>query len=158
MYFLLLLCIPAIEIWLFVIIGQSIGILTTLLMCLLTAVIGISLARVQGLLTLKNLAMQPHKISSQISNTIVQGGLLLVAGISLLIPGFFSDAIGFMLLIPFIRRKVSEYIEHHFTLPVKGTHAQTPPSPDIIEGDYTVCSDETPPKTENSPWLSKNNS
>jgi len=156
MYILFLLCIPAIEIWLFIIIGESIGILATLLSCLVTAGIGITLVRIQGILTLKDLSLQPQGVQSNLKGTLVQGGLLLISGISLLIPGFFSDTIGFLLLIPPLRRKLSVYIATRFNIPSQTPHNHES-DPIIIEGDYTVHSEDTEASSEKNPWLSNNN-
>lgn len=99
---ILFLVIPLIEISLFIIVGDEIGMLLTLLLCVLTAVLGASLLKQQGL---KTLFAAQNQISSGILplQEIFEGFCLAIAGATLITPGFFTDFIGFMLLIPLVR-------------------------------------------------------
>lgn len=154
MYILLLLCVPAIEIWLFIALGGKIGPLLTIIMCVITAGIGIALVRLQGMLALKDFANQTKSPAT----LMVEGGLLLISGISLLIPGFFSDAIGFTLLIPAVRRMLSANIKNRIK-------PRPPPmGATIIDAEYSVYEEAEEKKNvqhlhsaQDSSWLSKNN-
>lgn len=98
--------IPLLEIGLFIEIGGAIGALATIGLILLTAVIGVSLIRLQGLLTLARIR---EKLDREEIPAIdmVEGLLLLVAAVLLLTPGFFTDALGFLALVPAIRRPLA---------------------------------------------------
>ena len=155
MYIFLLLLVPAIEIWLFISVGQHLGALLTIMLCVVTAGIGLALVRYQGMAALQNLSAQPNKLQTRVAHMMLQGGLLLIAGFCLLIPGFFSDFIGFMLLIPPLREKLSNLMEKRFKLSSKAsiyTHGET-----IIDAEYTVYDEKTPASPKDSPWLSNNN-
>ncbi|WP_025897542.1 FxsA family protein [Kordiimonas gwangyangensis] len=94
---LLILAIPVVELSILIDVGGEIGALQTVLLCLLTAAVGLSIVRAQGLSTLRNL--QGQRIGTQ----IVHAGFLALAGFFLLIPGFMTDFLGALLLIPPLR-------------------------------------------------------
>lgn len=97
--FIIFLVIPLIEISLFVTIGEEIGLFTTLLLCVLTAILGASFLRQQGLKTL--LSAQEHLSRGSVPlQEIFDGFCLAIAGATLITPGFFTDLIGFTLLFP----------------------------------------------------------
>lgn len=108
--FLLFITVPLIELFLFLVIGQRIGILPTFGIILLTGILGAALARSQGLRTLakyrESIAQGrlPHE-------AILDGLLIFVAGALLLTPGFLTDTIGFLLLAPSVRQIVRSRIE-----------------------------------------------
>lgn len=99
---LLLLVVPILEIWLLVVSGQTIGWLLTLLFVILTGVGGAALAKQQGsqVLRLAQLQLQKGQIPGE---AILDGISIFAGGLLLLTPGFFTDAIGFALLIPYTR-------------------------------------------------------
>ncbi|MDF1507011.1 membrane protein FxsA [Robertmurraya sp. DFI.2.37] len=99
---LLLLIIPAGEIFVLLLSGRIIGVWTTLSIIILTGVIGAYLAKRQGLEALRRaqLDMQYGRVPGE---AIVDGMCILVGGVLLLTPGFITDAIGFLLLIPLTR-------------------------------------------------------
>lgn len=99
---LLFILMPIIEMWLLITIGSYIGALSTILLVLLTALIGIGLLRAQGFTTLwrGKEKLQQGKIPAQ---EIMEGIVLAVSGALLLTPGFVTDAIGLMGLLPFTR-------------------------------------------------------
>ncbi|MEX1147323.1 MAG: FxsA family protein [Sphingomonadales bacterium] len=99
---LALLALPFIEITLFIEAGRAVGIMATLALTILTAVGGIAIVRHQGLNNLRRMRAATEKGEPPIAE-MVHGVLLLVAGLFLLIPGFFTDAAGALLLIPPIR-------------------------------------------------------
>ena len=93
------LLIPVIEIYLLIQVGQVIGAGWTVLMVVLTAVIGVWLLKIQGLSTLTR-AQQRLQENQLPAREILEGMALVVAGAFLLTPGFFTDGIGFLLLFP----------------------------------------------------------
>ena len=145
--FALFLIIPIVEIYLLIAVGQVIGTLPTVSMVVFTAVLGVWLLRIQGFATLRN-----------VQNTMAQGGIpaiemvegaiLLVAGALLLTPGFFTDSIGFLCLIPPLRRVFATLLfQRLFGIPFTRTrsndddHFNSPRSrhshrPDVIEGEF----------------------
>ncbi len=100
---LLFLVIPLLEIYLLIKAGSVIGALPTVALVVFTAVLGAFLLRLQGLSTLNRIrtSLMQGKVPAM---EILEGAALLVAGGLLLTPGFFTDAIGFLLLIPPLRR------------------------------------------------------
>ena len=108
-FFVLFLVIPIIEIYLLIKVGEQIGALLTIFFVVLTAVIGAGLLRQQGLSTLarfqKNLSN--GKIPAQ---ELVEGILLAVGGALLMTPGFVTDTMGFLCLLPFRRKYIADNI------------------------------------------------
>lgn len=98
---LVLLCVPMIEIALFIVLGDVLGLGLTLLIVAVTALVGGYTLRRQGLQTLDKLQTVA---ASDAPTTMMEGLLLAAAGLLLLTPGFFTDALGFALIIPPIRR------------------------------------------------------
>ena len=112
MIFLLFIFIPIIEIAIFITVGSNIGILNTIAIILLTAVIGIYFVRRQGLSLLFN--AQRNMAQGIMPTEEIKGGIfLLISGLLLITPGFFTDCIGFsMFLKPvqdFISQKARDY-------------------------------------------------
>ena len=93
------LLVPIIEIYLLIQVGQVIGAGWTIFLVVLTAVIGVALLKIQGLSTL-NRAQQKMQANELPAREILEGMGLVVAGALLLTPGFFTDAVGFLLLFP----------------------------------------------------------
>ena len=93
------LAVPIIEIYLLIQVGQVIGAGWTVLMVVLTAVIGVWLLKIQGLSTLTR-AQRRLQENELPAREILEGMALVVAGAFLLTPGFFTDTIGFLLLFP----------------------------------------------------------
>lgn len=116
--FVLFLVIPLVEISLFIVVGDEIGILSTLLLCVLTAVIGASLLRQQGLRTLFTAQKQIDEGLLPLRE-IFDGFCLAIAGATLITPGFFTDFIGFMLLLPPMRDLLWEKIPQYFDMDIK---------------------------------------
>lgn len=99
----LFLVIPIIEVYLLIEVGGKIGAGWTVLLVVLTAVIGVNLLRQQGVSTLMraNQAISQGKVPAM---EMMEGIFLAVGGALLITPGFFTDAIGFICLLPFTRR------------------------------------------------------
>ena len=102
---LLIIAVPAIEIFLMIKIGQNIGALNTIALIFLTAFIGIFFARLEGLNTLKSGINNLYKNKIPIYE-MISGASIAFAALLLIIPGFMTDFFGFLLLVPFTRRKI----------------------------------------------------
>ena len=106
--FLLLIGIPAIEIFVMIKVGQNIGALNTISLILLTAITGIYFAKIAGLNTLRSAIHKLYKNKDQIPRfEIISGASIAFAALLLIIPGFITDVFGFLLLIPFTRNMIT---------------------------------------------------
>lgn len=102
-FFLLILGLPTLEIYLLIEIGSDIGALPTVFLVVFTAVLGSWMMRRQGISTLMRVRENVDK--GQVpALEMLEGAMLLLGGLLLLIPGFFTDALGFLCLIPPLRR------------------------------------------------------
>ena len=101
----LIVGIPLLEIYLFIKIGSQIGAFNTVLLILVTAVLGIAYVRYEGFNTLKSGMVQLIKNELPIYE-IVSGATLAFAAILLILPGFATDLIGLLLIIPFTRKLI----------------------------------------------------
>lgn len=97
--------VPLIELYLLIEVGSEIGALPTILLTLLTAAIGTWLVRMQGLGVLARVA-RSLAADELPALELMDGALLLVAGLFLLLPGFLTDALGFLLLVPPVRHRL----------------------------------------------------
>ena len=139
--------IPIIEIYLLIQVGGIIGAGWTIFIVFGTAILGAGLLRQQGLATWTRL--NQSMAQGQLPPTIlVEGILLLLSGAFLLTPGFFTDAIGFLFLTPFIRKMFAAYLlRRGMFMATSGMHAtyssqtasQSEPhskQKNVIEGEY----------------------
>jgi len=110
---LFIIGIPAIEIYLMIKIGSSIGALNTIFLIFFTAIAGIFFVRVAGLSTLKSAFNQLVKNEIPIYE-IISGAALAFAALLLIIPGFLTDTVGFLLIIPFTRKFFIKQISYKF--------------------------------------------
>ena len=102
-FFLLFIALPALEIFLFIKIGGQVGALNTVALIFLTAIIGVYFAKLQGIQTLKSGMINLYQNKMPIYE-IMSGASIAIAALLLIVPGFFTDLVGFLLLIPFTRR------------------------------------------------------
>ena len=102
---LLIIAIPAVEIFLMIKIGQNIGALSTIGLIFLTAVIGVYFAKLEGLNALRSGINNLYKNKIPIYE-MISGASIAFAALLLIIPGFITDFLGFLLLIPFTRKKI----------------------------------------------------
>lgn len=110
-YFLLLLILfPAVEISLFLISSKIIGILPTMLLIVLTSALGAYFARKQGIEAFQKV-QRDLQYGKMPGGAIVDGFCILIGGLLLLIPGFLSDIIGALLLIPVTRKGIKPLFE-----------------------------------------------
>tara|TARA_E500000178_G_C16861823_1_gene680127 strand:+ start:18 stop:437 length:420 start_codon:yes stop_codon:yes gene_type:complete len=102
-FFLIFICIPALEIYLLIKVGGHVGALNTVALIFLTAIIGIYFAKHQGMQTLKSGMINLYQNKMPIYE-MMSGASIAIAALLLIVPGFFTDFFGFLLLIPFTRK------------------------------------------------------
>ena len=138
----LIIGIPLIEIYLFIKIGSQIGAFNTVLLILTTAVIGVAYARYEGFNTLKSGIGQLVKNEMPVYE-IVSGATLAFAAFLLILPGFATDLVGILLVIPFTRRiLLSRFVKTNINKNKKKNN--------YIEGDYEDISEDNDKKLWNS--------
>jgi UPF0716 protein FxsA len=137
LFLLFLLVVPVLEIYMLLQIGAAIGVVPTIFSVVATAVIGSWLLRQQGFSTLQRL-QQSMAQGTLPAKELIEGPILMVGGALLLTPGFVTDAIGFLCLIPTSRQKIVNYVLKHLVIP--NSPANQPPAADTqntIEGEFT---------------------
>ena len=149
--FLLLVAVPIVEIALFIQVGGWLGLWPTIGIVILTAAIGTVLLRAQGLATLGELQRR-LSTGEDPSATLAHGAMILVAGVLLLTPGFFTDGVGFLLLTPPVRagrfarsRMTSIHIRGHMGAGGRGPgsyesggHESGRRGPGTVDGEYEI--------------------
>ena len=160
--FLLLVGVPILEIALFIQVGGWLGLLPTILIVILTALAGTILLRTQGLSTMASLRGSLAEGRNPM-DPIAHGAIILIAGVLLLTPGFFTDAVGFTFLIPAVRRwligNVGARITTSATIHTFGTAAPEQKSHGagtVVDAEYEVVDDPDAPRG-NSGWTQRNN-
>ena len=148
------IAVPVIEIILFIEVGGWIGLWPTIAIVVGTAFAGTSLLRIQGLAVLRR--AQDSASRNEIPVQEVFDGLcLLLAGALLLTPGFFTDALGFMLFVPSFRKVAGEtiwrWLSHrghiNFTGLGSASHGSGVPGP-VIDGDFEEVKPQAPSKAK----------
>lgn len=135
LFLLLFVGVPLIELYFLIQVGSQIGALSTIGLSVFTALLGGALVRLQGfsvLMRVRN-ALEQNQVPTL---ELLSGALLLVAGLVLLLPGFFTDALGFLLLVPKLRRFLIArffYISADEPSPDRDS-ART--GPQVIEGEF----------------------
>ena len=135
---ILIIGIPLIEIYLFIKIGSQIGAFNTVLLILTTAVVGIAYARFEGFNTLKSGIAQLVKNEIPVYE-IISGATLAFAAFLLILPGFATDFIGILLVIPFSRK----ILLNRF---IKKKKQRAKENKEFIEGDYEDISEDNDKK------------
>ena len=102
-FFLLFIGLPTLEIYIMIKMGGKIGAINTVSLIFLTAIIGVYFAKLQGIQTLRSGMINLYQNKIPVYE-ILSGASIAIASLLLIIPGFFTDFIGFLLLIPFTRR------------------------------------------------------
>jgi len=153
--FLLFLAVPLIEIALFISVGGAIGLFPTLAIVIITAVVGTWLVRSQGGQVLQELQRAFNDVRDP-SEPLAHGAMILFAGALLLTPGFFTDAVGFALLIPAFRQAMFATIRQRVNVS-SGFQAtsyqphQRRPHPETIDGEVFEVDDDAPePRSPNA--------
>jgi len=145
--FFLFVAVPIIEIALFIQVGGAIGLWPTLGIVVLTALVGTNLMRSQGISTLNRLQASLAQGENP-ADPMAQGAMILVAGVLLLTPGFFTDAVGFLLLLPPVRVALIRWIAGKVTssrvvyTSTQSSQASQSGNNATIDGDYTVLDDD----------------
>ncbi len=101
-FFLIFLGLPAFEIFLMIKIGSKIGAINTIALIFLTAIVGVYYARIQGIQALRTGLINLYQNKVPVYE-LLSGASIALAALLLIIPGFFTDLVGFLLLIPFTR-------------------------------------------------------
>ena len=108
-FFLIFIALPAIEIFLMIKIGGEIGALNTIALIFLTAITGIYYARIQGIQTLRSGIINLYQNKAPFYD-MLSGASIAFAAFLLIVPGFFTDFIGFLILVPLTRRLLFKII------------------------------------------------
>ncbi|ASP39092.1 exlusion protein FxsA [Bacterioplanes sanyensis] len=153
--FLIFVAVPIVELYVLLQVGSFIGLLPTLALVVLTAVVGVTLLKAQGLATLMR-ARSRLEQGSLPAKELAEGFLLALAGAMLLTPGFITDSFGFALLVPAIRSlmlgSVMKLLKPNVVVGGAGNvyegqaSSRTNPgyhSGHVIEGDYQRQGSET---------------
>ena len=133
---LLIILIPAIEIFLFIKIGSQIGAITTILLIFSTAIVGIYYAKYEGLNILKSGFTQLRKNETP-KYQIISGAAIALAAFLLIIPGFATDIFGFLILFPFTRNFFLERFLNKFKNKEEKVEKNN-----FIDGDFEDIEDE----------------
>lgn len=133
--FLLFIAVPIVEIALFIKVGGLLGVWPTICIIILTAVLGTTLVKQQGLAVIQQIKNEVIKLNDP-TEAIAHGALILISGVLLLTPGFFTDFIGFILMIPKVRTVIYFRIRSRFGL--KGFSHKTGTSKDNEADDFDV--------------------
>ena len=110
---LTIILIPVIEIYLFIKIGSQIGAFSTIFLIFATAIVGVYYAKYEGLNTLKSGFVQISKNETP-AYEVLSGAAIAFAAILLIIPGFFTDIIGFLLILPLSRKYIFSKLKNKF--------------------------------------------
>ena len=141
--FLLFIAVPILEIILFIKIGGILGVWITVFVVILTAIVGTRLVKSQGINAINNVKSSLLR-GQDITQSLINGALILIAGILLLTPGFFTDFIGLTFLIPKTRNIWVTFGIKHFSSYIflktgsdnmKKNSYNTSQS-DVIDGEY----------------------
>ncbi len=120
----LFIVIPLVELYLIIEVGRVIGALWTILLVVLTAIVGVTLLRIQGFSTL-NRARQNMEMGTLPAMEMMEGIVLAVGGALLITPGFLTDTLGFMCLIPATRRAMIRYLMRRSIIHGQGFYHQS---------------------------------
>ncbi|MCX8508457.1 MAG: FxsA family protein [Rhodobacteraceae bacterium] len=141
---LIFILVPIIEVGLFIQVGGWIGLWPTLALVIVMAFLGSWLLRQQGLRAFADLQSALQEMRDP-TGTIAHGALILFAGLLMITPGFFTDIIGLLLLIPPVRHLVLRHLATRLVV-LNGTRQHANPSraaraaDDIVEADYVEIS------------------
>jgi len=167
--FLLFVAVPIIEIALFIEVGGWLGLWPTIGIVILTAALGTVLLRAQGLATI-GLLQRQLEAGENPAPTLAHGAMILVAAVLLLTPGFFTDAVGFALLMPPVREAAIRFARSRMTLVHGSFHMGTSrhrgpggesgagaapgpqPGPATVEGEYEVVEPDEDRAPGDSGW------
>jgi UPF0716 protein FxsA len=140
-FFIIFVLIPLIEIGLFMTVGDAIGLLPTLLLAFVTAIIGGWIVKYQGFELFQNTrnSMASGKFPAY---EIFEGFCLVAAGATLITPGFFTDTIGFLLLVPSVRKMAYGYLKDKTVFQTATSQRPQPANDRVIEGEFETINNE----------------
>ena len=139
--FIVLLVIPLIEIRIFALVAAETGVLPAILFCMLAAIIGTAILRAEGFRTL--IAVQSCLIRKEMPvRAVFDGVCRIIAGILLILPGFFSDFLALLLLAPQVRSQLYRVMGRRFD------EQGRPRDPNVIEGEFVRMDHEKLPQTD----------
>lgn len=153
----LLLFIPILEIAVFIMVGGQIGVASTLGMILVTAILGSILLRIQGISTLARI-QEKSRDGAIPGKELVNGVMIMIAGVLLLTPGFVTDSIGFLLFFPPFRHFLWSTLASKVVVQTKGAFQQgshpfgqhqNRNTEDVVDLDPSEFSEKPNP---DSPW------
>ena len=133
-FFLLFIGLPTLEIFLMIKIGGKVGALNTIALIFLTAIIGVYFAKLQGIRTIKAGMVDLYQNKLPVYE-ILTGASIAIAALLLMLPGFFTDTVGFLLLIPFTRKVI-------FNLTLKKNKNNFGNKKNTIDGEIVDKKDE----------------
>lgn len=166
--FFIFVAVPLVEISLFIVVGERVGIGETVLLVVLTAILGTFFLQMQGLSVFSR--AQKSMAEGQVPvDSVIDGVCLLMAGAFLLTPGFLTDSIGFLLFIPQLRRALAGWVfkralasnSVHFESYSSSTHYQSTQANGeskgegagpVIEGDFERREEDADRPDKDSPW------
>ena len=135
LFLILFITIPLVEIAILIKIGSIIGAGYTIALVIGTAFLGVSLLRIQGISTLAK--VQANISRGQLPATeLIEGLILLISGALLLTPGFFTDTIGFLMLVPTLRQRLAETFFVNFMKNRINIRQKQTRNWNIIEGEH----------------------
>ena len=132
--FLAIIAVPVIEIYLLIKIGSQIGAITTILLIFTTAIVGVYYAKYEGLNTLKSGFLQISK-NEPPTYEVISGAAIAFAALLLIIPGFFTDIIGFLIIFPVSRKLIFQKLSKRYS---KDKNTKK----DYIDGDFEDIEDD----------------
>lgn len=148
------LAVPMIEIALFIQIGGTIGLGWTLLIVVITAVLGAYMVRSQGAQVMNQVRSSFSEVRDP-SEPLAHGAMILFAGALLLTPGFFTDFVGFLLLIPNFRSFAFAYLRKRVqvqSFTTQSSQQTYSTRPDVIDGEYQDLDDTKQDRSGPSGW------
>ena len=129
-----IILVPIIEIYLLIKIGSQIGALTTIFLIFTTAIVGIYYAKYEGLNTLKSGFLQLSKNQTP-AYEVISGAAIAFAALLLIIPGFLTDVLGFLLIFPLSRKFIFNFFKNKINYKKKQNN-------NFIDGDYEDIEEE----------------
>ena len=131
---LAIILIPVLEIYLFIKIGSQIGAITTILLIFTTAIIGVYYAKYEGLNTIKSGFIQISKNQTP-AYEVISGAAIAFAAVLLIVPGFATDIVGFLLIFPLSRKFIFKKFKNKFEKEEENTKKN------FIEGEFEDIDD-----------------
>jgi len=157
---LLFIGIPLLEITLFIQVGGAIGLGWTLGIVIITAILGAWMVRSQGMQAMQNMRSSFSNLQDP-TEPLAHGAMILFSGALLLTPGFFTDFIGFALLIPGVRSAVYRYGRSRIKVQSfqmgpgdaqQGHDPRQRPRDGVIDGEFEEVDPNNPPQDGPSGW------